>query len=128
MAEKGIVILDTNVLIEIIRRNVEVIQICDKIGTENLAISSISRSEFLLGSRDKENFEKNRKFADKFSLLRTNNFVDEIFTELYETFSLSHRPAIPDMLIAATTIHYNAHLYTLNTRDFRFINNLKLYS
>jgi predicted nucleic acid-binding protein len=75
MAEKGIVILDTNILIEIIRKNGEVIQKCDSAGTENLAISSISRSEFLLGSRDKEDFEKNRKFVDKFLLLRSNQLT-----------------------------------------------------
>ena len=126
MANQGLIILDTNILIEVIRRNLTVIQICDKAGTENLAITSVCRSEFLLGSRDKENFEANKKFIDKFRLLRINEVVDEIFTELFEKYSLSHRPAIPDMLIAAAAIHNEASLYTLNTRDFRFIPQLKL--
>ncbi|MFM9838204.1 MAG: type II toxin-antitoxin system VapC family toxin [Cyclobacteriaceae bacterium] len=127
MAEKGIVILDTNILIEIIRKNREVIQKCDSAGTENLAISSIRRSEFLLGSRDKEDFEKNKKFVSKFSLLKVTEPIDNIFTELYELFSLSHRPGIPYLLIAATALNYTIPLYTLSAKDFRFIPNLILF-
>ncbi len=46
MAKKQWVILDTHILIEIMRRNISVIQKCDQLGIENLAISSISYSEF----------------------------------------------------------------------------------
>lgn len=63
MADKGLLILDTNILIEIIRRNIEVIENCDKAGTENLFITSVTRSEFLLGSRDKADFIVNKKFV-----------------------------------------------------------------
>lgn len=127
MAEKVTIILDTNILIEIIRKNEEVIRRCDSAGTENLAISSITRSEFLLGSRDKEDFEKNKKFVNKFRLFKVTEPIDDIFSELYELFSLSHRPGIPDLLIAATALNHSIPLYTLNTKDFRFIPNLLLF-
>jgi len=42
-------------------------------------------------------------------------------------YSLSHRPSIPDMLIAATAVNDNFELYTLNTKDFKFIPNMRLY-
>ncbi len=35
---------------------------------------------------------------------------------------------ITDMLIAATAMNYNLELYTLNTKDFKFIPNMRLYS
>lgn len=79
MATKGIVILDTNVLIEIIRKNISVIRKCDEIRTNHLVISSISRCEFLLGSRDREEFEKNKRFVEKFQLVRMNDAIDGIF-------------------------------------------------
>jgi len=40
--------------------------------------------------------------------------------------SLSHRPYIGDMLIAATALCFNAPLFTLNTKDFKYIKGLKL--
>ena len=36
------ILLDTNILIEIIRKNEDIIRKCDDLGTSNLAISSIT--------------------------------------------------------------------------------------
>jgi predicted nucleic acid-binding protein len=66
MAQKQLVILDTDILIEIMRKNIVVIQKCDQLGTENLAISSISFSEFLAGSHDKQDMQHNIRFLEKF--------------------------------------------------------------
>jgi len=122
------VILDTNVLIEIIRKNGDVIFKCDSLGTSNLVITSITRNEFLLGSRDKESFTRNLAFLNKFQVLAMSAPVDKIFSNLIEAYTLSHRPGIPDCIIAATAIHYDCELYTLNTKDFRFIPGLRLVS
>jgi rRNA-processing protein FCF1 len=46
MAKKRLVILDTNILIEIMRKNIAVIQACDQLGKEKLAISSIFSKTF----------------------------------------------------------------------------------
>jgi tRNA(fMet)-specific endonuclease VapC len=42
-------------------------------------------------------------------------------------YSLSHKVSVPDMLIAATAISHDVMLYTLNTKDFKFIPDLNLY-
>ena len=42
-------------------------------------------------------------------------------------YSLSHKLTIPDALIAATALVNDLELYTLNIKDFRFIENLRLY-
>jgi len=42
-------------------------------------------------------------------------------------YSLSHKLSIPDAIIAATALHYDIELYTYNTKDFRFIEGIKLY-
>ena len=47
--------------------------------------------------------------------------------ELMSRYSLSHKVSIPDMLIAATAISHELELYTLNTKDFKFIPELNLY-
>jgi predicted nucleic acid-binding protein len=41
-------------------------------------------------------------------------------------FSLSHRPFIGDMLIAATALYFDYPLLTLNVKDFQYIPNLRL--
>ena len=49
------------------------------------------------------------------------------FLELIETFALSHRPGIPDMLIAVTALDHDLSLFTLNVKDFHHISELKIY-
>jgi tRNA(fMet)-specific endonuclease VapC len=44
-----------------------------------------------------------------------------------QRYLLSHKASIPDMLIAATAISNDLELYTLNTKDFKFIPELSLY-
>lgn len=126
MADQDIVLLDTNVLIEIIRKNIDIIQKCDSVGPARLAITSISRCEFLMGSRDREAFEKNKKFLSKFRLLRITNGIDQVFIQLIEKYYLEFQPGIPDMIIAATALYHDVELYTLNKKDFRFIPGIKL--
>lgn len=40
---------------------------------------------------------------------------------------ISHKLSLPDGLIAATAITEDIPLYTLNKKDFRYIENLRLY-
>ena len=49
------------------------------------------------------------------------------FLELMETYALSHRPGIPDILIAATALDNDLSLFTLNLKDFHYIPELKIY-
>jgi predicted nucleic acid-binding protein len=126
MAKTQLVILDTDILIEIVRKNISVIQKCDNLGTQRLAISSVSYCEFLAGSRDKQDLQRNIKFLGKFKLLPTNKSIDKLFTGLYKTYAISHRPGIPDMLIAATALHHRYTIYTQNKRHFRFIPGITL--
>jgi len=44
-----------------------------------------------------------------------------------ETYALSHRPGIPDVLIAATALDHDLSLFTLNVKDFRFIPDLTIH-
>ncbi len=120
------VIIDTNILIEISRNNQRVIEKCEKIGIENLFITPISVAEFLTGIHDKSSFRKAEKMLSRFNLVNFDGEVGEIFIGLIKDYTLSHRPAIPDLLIASLAISSGASLYTINTKDFKFIPELKL--
>jgi len=48
-------------------------------------------------------------------------------SDLIERYAKSHGLKIPDALIAATSIIQDVQLFTLNTKDFKFIENIKLW-
>lgn len=47
---------------------------------------------------------------------------------MISTYALSHRLSVPDCFIASTAIACDVELFTLNKKDFRFIEGLKLYN
>ncbi len=53
--------------------------------------------------------------------------ISLLFLELMETYALSHRPGIPDMLITGTALDDDLSLFTLNVKDFHYIPELKIY-
>jgi predicted nucleic acid-binding protein len=60
-------------------------------------------------------------------LLDIDNRTCGIFINLISSYALSHRLAVPDAFIAATAMACDVELFTLNKRDFRFIEGLSLY-
>ncbi len=120
------VILDTTIVIELQRGNQEVTEKVYDFEQQNIFVTPIVIAEFLRGARDKNELLKCRKLIGKFGILALNEAVAHKFIEIFDQFSLSHRPAVPDMLIAAASLHYNIQLYTINKRDFHFIPTIQL--
>jgi len=128
MAENTSVIIDTNIIIELYKGNQKIRHICEKIGEQNLYISEISVAEFYFGALNKKETPLIKKHLEKFPWIPVNEEISGIFTKFMMEYSLSHKPYIGDMLIAATAIYYDIHLLTLNIKDFRFIKGIRLYS
>jgi len=61
------------------------------------------------------------------TLLDIDKKTCDIFLDIMSQYVLSHKLAVPDGFIAATAIAHNIELYTLNFKDYRFIEGLKLY-
>jgi predicted nucleic acid-binding protein len=116
-----IVLLDSCIVIDLQRGNQEAINKVYEFEQENIFVTPIVIAEFYRGARDKQELAKCRKLIAKFNLLSLNEDVVQTFTDFFDQFSISHRPSIPDMLIAAAAINYNIPLYTHNKRDFQFI-------
>jgi len=53
--------------------------------------------------------------------------ISERAFELMKRYSLSHDLDLPDSLIAATALVRGVPLYTLNVKDFRYIEGINLY-
>lgn len=119
-------LVDTNILIEIYRNNKRIIATIEGIGQNNIAVSSITFAELLYGARNKKELQLIRKDISKLTVLNLDEVISEKFIELIAEYSLSHKLAIPDALIASTAICRNLPLYTLNKKDFVFIKAIKL--
>lgn len=120
------ILVDTNILIEIYRNNKRIITTVEDIGQNNIAVSSITLAELLYGARNKKELQLIRKDISKLTVLTVDEIISEKFIELIAEYALSHKLAIPDALIAATAICRNLPLYTLNKKDFVFIKAIKL--
>ncbi len=127
MAGNQAVVCDTNIIIELFKGNEEVKKNCLEIGVNNLCVSTITVGEFYYGTLNKKEMPLIEKHLKKFSILAINESVSDIFADLMRKYCLSHRPFIGDMLIAATALHHDLEIYTLNQKDFHFIGGLKLY-
>jgi tRNA(fMet)-specific endonuclease VapC len=122
------VICDTNIFIEIYKGNDPVIEIFKNIGQNNVAISDVTCAELLYGARNKKELSLIRKDIDKLVVLPISSPISAQAVKLVEHFSLSHNLSLPDALIASTAIFHEMELYTLNLKDFKFLNNIKLYN
>ncbi|MFI5134902.1 MAG: type II toxin-antitoxin system VapC family toxin [Chitinophagales bacterium] len=120
------VLCDTDVIIELLKENNLVVAKIISIGYNNITITPITLAEIQLGEPDKISFQKTLKKLSPVPVIPLDAAISIRFTSLFEKYCLSHRPSIPDMLIAATAISYDIELFTLNTKDFRFIHGLKL--
>lgn len=121
------ILCDTNILIEFYKNNPQIVQELRQIGPSQLAISPITQAELYFGALNTTELNKIKQHLAVLIQFPLDISVSSIFLQLMERYSLSHKLSLPDALIAATALVHNSELYTLNTKDFRFIANLKLY-
>lgn len=127
MAKNKIVLCDTNILIELSKSNIEVVDELRSIGSANIAVSSVSAGELIVGALNKNDLNKIKKALAAIQVVYLNETISLKSIELLETYSLSHGLDIPDSLIAATALINELQLYTLNLKHFKFIKGLRLY-
>ncbi len=127
MAEKEIVLCDTNIIIELFKGTSEVVNQIRSIGDSSVYVSSITVAEMYYGALNKNELDKIRKRLNRIIHIPVSESVSDIFESLMYKYSLSHKIGIPDAIIAATALYYDIPLYTMNKKDFSFIPDLILY-
>lgn len=121
------ILFDTTIIVELIRGNAAYKAEADALSFHNFCISSVTKSELILGCRSKEHLMSLKKDIKKITVYNITSAIAEISNQLLEDYFLSHGLIIADSLIAATAIEYKIELYTLNKKDFRFIPGIKFY-
>ena len=125
--EKKLIICDTNIFIEFYKGNSEIIENLHKIGNDNIALSSVTAGELIFGAFNKTELRNIQKDINELRVLHINEKISRSFIYLMQKYSLSHNLDLPDALIAATAINNDFELYTLNLKDFKYIDNIKLW-
>ena len=67
------------------------------------------------------------KQLQQIAKLAVNESISKLAVEFIIKYSLSDRLSLADAFIASTAIHYDFPLFTLNVKDFRYIDGLQLY-
>ena len=119
------IVLDTNVLIEILKNNQQTIKQVESLSPP-LFVSVISAMELIYGALNKSEQKKLQQFLSLFTVIELNETISKQAFSLITQYAKSHTLDIPDALIAASCLESNKTLFTYNRKDFRFIPKLIL--
>lgn len=116
-------LIDTNIFIAILKGDAKL-----KSTVENLlcALDTTVYSELIQGSKNKSEVQKIEKYLTRFDLIHFDKSISQTTLELIRNYSKSHNLMFGDAIIAATCLENDLTLLTYNTKDFRFIKELKL--
>jgi tRNA(fMet)-specific endonuclease VapC len=95
---------------------------------EVLTISRVTACEVIMGSRDSKEKRQNMQLLEFLPITELDTDTAVLAFRLIDTLSLKTKLNISDAFIAATAIVNQQKLWTLNTKHFRRIPDLKLYN
>lgn len=121
------ILCDTNILIELFKGNQQIVQQLRTITQPRIAISATTQAELLFGALNKNELQQLQNALRSIHIYPITPEISDRIVRLIALYCLSHKLAIPDALIAATVIEHGLSLYTLNRKDFQFIEGLQLY-
>lgn len=121
------ILVDSDILIQYSRGD-EVAAIWLEATSERdeFVISVVTEIELLYGSRDKQHFAEIQRLLATFEIIQIEEEISKKASSLVTKYCLSPRLRMPDALIAATALVNNINLGTINKKDFRFIDGLRL--
>ncbi len=120
------VILDTNILINAFRRDQKSLDFLSR-KLYRFILTDITIMELLAGSRSVERRKELERSIETYGRAPINEHVINIAMSLIKRYSVRKRNIhIPDILIAATAVHYKLPLKSLNKKDFEFIKEVEL--
>lgn len=126
MAKNQVVLLDTNILIGILRKNEKVIQTFITLNWDELFISTITYGEIIIGARKGE-FQKTKRFLKSFGIIELDKNISLRLRQIYHE-AYYHQGLPADAIIGATAIKYDLPLWTTNKIDFNYISDLRFYN
>ena len=118
-------VLDTDVLIEILRGSGRAGERLTSIASLVMGIPVIAWMEILVGARDKQEQRVFTEQLDQYTILHLESGDSERAQQWFEQFHLSHGVGILDCLIAAIACRLDKPFYTFNLKHFQVIPGLE---
>ena len=120
------ILADTSILIDLQKGEEQTIKPFEKY-KDNISISRITACEFIYGSKNSKEKKINKDFLEALDTIEINEKISEYTYSLLDKYGLGMKFGISDALIASTAIVENLQFWTLNTRHFKRIKELKLF-
>jgi predicted nucleic acid-binding protein len=120
-------LLDTCILIDYLRGNDSIYDLLVNNDQINLAMSTITMMELVIGALNKREVQYIQKAFNEITVINITTEISILAQSLLIQYSKSHNLRINDALIAATAIETEKQLITYNITDFQFIPNILLY-
>lgn len=117
-AVAGLMLFDTDVLIDVTRGGVPAYAFLKSLGPVRLMVPGAVAMEFLIGSRDKGELRRAQKALLAFDVVFADAADNRLALELVERHCLLSGLSFADFLIAAQALNRNATLYAFNLRHF----------
>lgn len=117
-------LVDTDVLIDILRGMPAAQTWLASISTMTFAIPGVVAMELVMGCRNQVDLRRVQRFLSTFSVVWTEPHE---FAEAYDLLAvhrLTSNLSIPDCLIAAMALARSVPLYSFNVRHFRIVSGL----
>jgi tRNA(fMet)-specific endonuclease VapC len=126
-------LLDTDICIEILRGNPQIVEEIKKISPQNLAVSAITRYELCYGarrsakSRKAEELNKVERFLSAIHLIPFTDITADIAATIRAELDQNGTPiGSMNLLIAATALENKLTVITNNIREFSRVSILNL--
>ena len=121
------VIVDADVVIEVLRKNPAVTSyLRNDIGAFNIVLSAVTIAEIQQGATNKEGLQQINRLLKQYIILPIDHPISNIFSNLVQKYVLSHDTDIGDTFVAATALHYQIPLLTMNYKHYKHIPALQL--
>jgi len=121
-------LLDTDVLVEVLRARPEAVAWLESRSSSTAGIPVIVWMELNQGARDQSEREKIITRFAAHSIVHLESGDSRVASAWFVAHWLSHKIGILDCLIAAIAVRVGAPLYTFNTAHFRVIPGLDVRS
>lgn len=112
-------VLDTDVLIELLRNRSEAIAWLDSISNKTVGVSVLTRMELVQGAQNRNEQDTITSVLDRYDVVHLTPIDSQRAMQWFESYYLSHGVEIIDCLIAASAIRLGVPLYTFNAKHYR---------
>ena len=116
-------LLDSDVLIDFLRQQPPAVAFLEGL-TEVPLVSAVVVAELFSGVRDGNERQRLERLIAAAQVVAVDERIATAAGLLRRQYLKSHRPELPDMLIAATALAHGATLVTLNAKHFFMLPNV----